>query len=142
MKTLAHLNPPAALSVSNPITVMLDHMNKARNNLRLDPRSAIDALNEATNCLIDRYNLPREWKLLMSEANLSICPKEAMNIAERLLAWKKTDVEALMLAGRASYLLEDYGSALKYFQAAECCDPWRSGVREWLEESKMWWNAK
>jgi tetratricopeptide (TPR) repeat protein len=136
MKTLAGLNPPAHLCVSGPIKVMLDHVNIARKCLREDPKSALEALNEAMGGLVNRNHAPREWNLMKSEAYLSICPNTARDIAQNLLRYGAKDVEALLLAGRASCELKEYKSATQLFQKARCYDPKRLDVVEWLNASK------
>ncbi|PTB40401.1 hypothetical protein M441DRAFT_59153 [Trichoderma asperellum CBS 433.97] len=141
-KTIASIGSPVHPRVTDPIERMLAHVNTARECWREDPKRAILALNRA---LKDQRedDKPRELKLIKANAYLLLLPKEerhssnALNIARELINKKKNDVDALFLAGKASCELRKYGDAVNYFQEANCYDPKRLDIVEWLRDAEV-----
>lgn len=141
-KTIASIDSPVHPHIKDPIERMLAHVNTAREYLREDPERAILALDRLMKGRRED-NRPCEWELMRLNAYLLLLPKrkrhssEALNIALELIRKKKDNVDALFLAGQASYELRKYNDAVIYFQKANCYDPKRSDIVKWLEDSEV-----
>jgi tetratricopeptide (TPR) repeat protein len=108
VETLKRINPPAQACFSKPIQNLLGFVHMARRYLREDAEKALWALRQALHFMVAEEDAPREWILMLSEANLLLSrPNQAIAIVEGLLKKNNEDVQALLIVGRAYLKLRE-----------------------------------